>query len=297
MSYVEKLLSQGETVTVDKASHSEVEQYAACERRHFYNYGHKIQSRTTSDVLARGNVGHLALATYYEARKLGASFDDATEAAFDIVTPEIKRYGVFDEDKLSRELIFLLGLYFDEYEEEDEDKEILHVELSVNVQLTEEFSMPAKIDLIRHWPGLGVIAEDHKFCNDFYGVDAIDLNPQLAKYFAVLEALDMKIDGVMYNQIRYRNTKDNQVNPSERFERTPVPIGPNKVVTIMREQMMAARRISQLKSLPLVEWESKIIRNTLHCKMCPFTAICAADLEGQDSDLVLNSYYEDKEYR
>jgi CRISPR/Cas system-associated exonuclease Cas4 (RecB family) len=292
----QKVRQSGETVVIDKASHSEVEQFAACERRHFYNYGHKIQSRSTSDALARGNVGHLALATYYELRKIGNSHESAADAALDIVAPEMRRYEVFDQDKLTSQLLLLLGLYFDEYEDQDEDKKILHVELAVDLQLTEEFRMPAKVDLVRWWPEYGVVAEDHKFCNDFFSVDKVDLSPQLPKYMAVLEACDIKVDGVMYNEIRYRNTKDNLANPSERFQRTPIPLTPTKVVTVMREQMMAARRISQLKALPLAEWESKIIRNPLHCQMCPFTAICDADLNDQDSDLVLNSYYESKVY-
>jgi hypothetical protein len=213
----------------------------------------------------------------------------------DIVRPEMKQYGVFDEDKLSNELLLLLGWYFDEYE--DDDMEILSVEILHDIKLTSEFIMPIKVDLVARIPDRGVIAIDHKFCNDFFNVDKVDLNPQLPKYYAALNELDIKVDGVMYNEIRYRNTKDNAENPSERFRRTPVLLTPNKVVTIMREQMMAARRISQLKELPLVEWERKILRNTLHCQMCPFTAVCDADANDQDAELIINSFYEPKSYR
>jgi hypothetical protein len=255
----------------------------------------KIEGRTVSDSLARGNVGHAGLAQYYQLLMLGSSEDEAVDAAFDAARTEMHKYNVFDPPKLLAETLLLLGLYFENYE--NELIKVLEVETLYNAQLTSEFVMPIRLDIICELPPYGVIAMDHKFCNDFFNVDKIDLNPQLPKYWAALDALGKRVDDVWYNEIRYRTTIDNKADPSLRFRRTPVSLSPKKVVTIMREQMMAAKRITHLKSLPLVEWEQQIIRNTLHCQMCPFPLLCAADLDGKDSDLVVNSFYQDKEYR
>ena len=281
----------------DKSSHSEVESFAACERKHYYSYGVKVQGKTTSDVLARGNVGHMALSQYYLHKKLGSTEDEAVDAAFDAARVEMRKYNVFDPPKLLSETTTLLGMYFDNYAEEW-DRIVVHdVETLWNAQLTSEFVMPIRLDVILEIPPYGVIAMDHKFCNDFFNVDKVDLNPQLVKYWAALDALGKRVDAVWYNEIRYRNTKENNADPSFRFRRTPVPMTPKKVVTIMREQMMAAKRITNLKALPLVEWEQSIIRNTLACNMCQFPLLCSADLDGKDSDLVINSFYEPREYR
>lgn len=281
---------------IDKSSHSEVEQFEACERRHYYSYGMKIEGRTVSDALARGNVGHAALAQYYQLLMVGVSEDNAVDEAFAVARSEMRKYNVFDPDKLLAETLTLLGMYFDQYE--GEPIKVLEVEILHNAQLTSEFVMPIKIDLIAEIPPYGVIALDHKFCNDFFSVDKIDLSPQLPKYYAALDALGKRVDGVWYNEIRYRNTKDNNADPSLRFRRTPVILTPKKVVGIMRDQMMAAKRITHYKSLSLVEWEQQTLRNTLHCQMCPFTLLCSSDLDGgQDSDLIVNSFFDPKEYR
>jgi hypothetical protein len=207
----------------------------------------------------------------------------------------LKHYDVFDPDKLTQDLLLLLGFYFDRYE--GEPIKVLEVETLYNIQLTSEFIMPVRLDIIAEFPVEGIIAMDHKFTHDFYNVDKVDLQPQLVKYFAALDALNKRVDGIWYNQIRTRVTNDNKANPNLKFERTPVPLSTKRVVTTMREHMMAARRITRLKALPLVEWEQNVIRNPLHCTMCPFALLCAADLDGQDSDLVINNFYEPKEYR
>jgi hypothetical protein len=282
----------------DKSSHSEVESFAACERKHYYTYGQKVQGRTTSDSLARGNVGHQALSQYYQLCALGAPEDEAVDAAFDAAKIEMKKYNVFDPDKLLGQTITLLGMYFDNYAEEYSRIKVLEVETMYNAQLTSEFVMPMRLDVILEFPPYGVLAWDHKFCNDFFDVDKIDLNPQLPRYWAALDALGKRVDGVWYNEIRYRNTKENNADPSQRFKRTNVPLKPAKVVTVMREHMMIAKRITHLKSLPLVEWERSVVRNTLACNMCQFPLLCSSDLDGgQDSDLIVNSFYEPREYR
>lgn len=283
---------------IDKSSHSEVEAFTSCERKHYYTYGKKIQSRgVTSDALARGNVGHQALSQYYRVHQLGGSEDSAIEAAEDAAKIEMKKYTVFDEQKLLRETLMLLGMYWDNYDTDWDRIKVLDVETLYDAQLTSEFVMPIRIDVILEYPPYGVLAWDHKFCNDFFSVDKIDLNPQLPKYWAALDALGKRVDGVWYNEIRYRNTKENNADPSQRFRRTNVALSPKKVVTVMREQMMVAKRITHLKSLPLVEWEGSIVRNQQACLMCKFPQLCSADLDGQDSDLIESAFYEPREYK
>lgn len=282
---------------MDSSSHSEVESFLQCERRHYYNYGEKLQGKGTSEALIRGNVGHAVLATFYQALKDGFERQPAMDKAVDVLYAECDFYAdqLLDKDKFAMELGFLIQDYWDNYR--DDYFEVLEVEVFHTIQLTDIFEMPVKIDLLAKIPGRGIVAIDFKFCYDFFNVDKLDLSPQLPKYMAALTELGIHVDGIMYDEIRHRKTKDNEADHSLKFRRTPVTVTPNKVVTIMREQLMAAKRISQLKALDLRTWESKILRNPQACMICPFTLVCSADLDGKDSDLVRISFYKPKEYR
>jgi hypothetical protein len=248
-----------------------------------------------SDALVRGNVGHLALATYYLALQRGAPKREAMLAGLKVIRQEVELYEPFDPEKMTADIRYILGEYWNNYD--DTDLEILYVEAEQTVRLTDDFEMPLKVDLIARVPGYGVIAFDHKFVRNFYDVDALDLSPQLPKYYACLDALNIHVDGIWYNECRTWFTKDNKADTSLMFRRTPVSMSPKKVVTIMSEQIRAAQRIGRLKALPLDEWEKRVLRNPQACKMCSFTLLCAADLDGQDSELVKSSFYEERSYR
>jgi hypothetical protein len=282
---------------MDSSSHSEVEAFLQCERRHYYSYGEKLEGKVVSEALIRGIVGHSTLASYYQSLKDGYEKTPAMDMAIDVMYAETDKYAdqLFDKDKFVTELGFLIQDYWDTYI--DDYMEILEVEVLHTIQLTDTFQMPVKIDLLARIPGRGIVAIDFKFCYDFFNVDKLDLSPQLPKYMAALTELGIHVDGIMYDELRYRKTKDNEADHSLKFRRTPVIVTPNKVVTIMREQLMAGKRISQLKQLDLPDWESKILRNPQACMMCPFVSVCSADLDGKDSDLVRVSYYQPKIYR
>ena len=64
-------------------SHSEVEAYLSCERKHFYNYGMKIQKRVLPSALRRGTICHSALEAHFTVLKAGGSWEDAVNAALD----------------------------------------------------------------------------------------------------------------------------------------------------------------------------------------------------------------------
>jgi PD-(D/E)XK nuclease superfamily len=280
---------------IDRASHSEVEAYLMCQRRHYYSYGEMLQGKTQDERLIRGIIGHEILAEYYRSLQLGATHKEAATAGSLLLWPLISQFQLFDDVKFGTNLSVLLSHYFQVYE--NEEIEVLAVEQAYDVPLTEDFTIPVVLDLIARLPGRGVQLLDHKFTYDFYNVDKLDLSPQLPKYVAALDGLGIHVDGMMYNELRTRETKDNKVNIADKFRRTPLVSTPNKVVTIMREQMIAARRIGELKTMGKEEWEQNVLRNPMACNICPFDTLCSADLEGRDSDLVRISFYEEKKRR
>lgn len=280
-------------------SHSEVESFLTCSRQHFYGYGLRLTGKTISDALYKGNIGHAALEAYYRAHKAGLSEDDCQMAAYEAIDIEGAKYEVYDKPSLDLDVINLLVDYFKNYSDFHKTIEVLEVELELTVQVTDDYAIPMKCDLIYRRYGK-TIAEDHKFSYDFYNPDVMDINPQLPKYFGALKLAGYtEINSVGYNEVRTRSTKDNKINPSEKFRRTPVQLTAHRVKTTMREQIRAAKKIAALRSLPLDDWEDEVLRiaNANVCKSCPFKTLCANDLNGYPRDNVIEYGYKVKEKR
>lgn len=280
---------------VDKSSHSEVESYLMCRRRWYYSYAVQIQAQRTSDSLARGNVGHEILSMYYGARKNGHDHEEAGELALENFSTIANQYEVFDPDKLWNDLSWLLLWYLEKYQ--DDKFKVIETEILHEVQITEDYIMPIKIDLILEVPGRGIIIRDWKFTQDFYTVDKVDMSPQLVKYFAAAKELGIHADVLEYDQIRTRAFKNNP-DPMERFVRTPVPLSADRAVRTMEEQFRVSREIAELRRLPIEEIDRRAVRNTYACMICPFVDLCSSDLNGgKDSQLLIESFYEKRKRR
>lgn len=280
-----------------KTSHSEVESFLLCERRHYYSYGLEIQSLKQSEALLRGIIGHEALANYYRAIKAGESKEDAARTAYRTVTDVADGYDAYDMDKVVVNLLMLLKQYFKTYA--DDDFEVIDVEKEYKVPVGDDFYIIMYVDLILRIPGQGIVFWDHKFSYNFFNPDSIDLLPQLPKYLGVARMAGEAINGVGYNELRYFETKENKADSSKKFKRTQVQLTTERVVRTMREQVMAARQIRTFKDGSIEDWEQNVLRvaNDKVCSMCPFKQICAVDLNGQDNTLVLEYNYKKKERR
>ena len=285
-----------------RTSHSEVEAYLKCERSHFYGYGEAgtgVRAKTESDALVRGNVGHHALAVYYAALKAGVGFNDRFAAATQDISDQIKGYDLHNPEVLLVDLLGLVGQYIVNYRETDETWEIIDVEKEFYIPIGDEFYLKIIIDLIARIPNQGITVIDHKFVNDFYSLQAQAIAPQLPKYLGAARSIGLNTSGAMYNQIRYRKTKDNAEDHSLKFSRDLVPISTERVLQTMAEQIKVARRIRHLKTLPEGQWAEKVVRvaNTMICNTCAFQELCVLDLNKQDKTLALEYNYKSKSSR
>jgi len=284
-------------MTFMSASHSQIDTFAECERKHFYRYAKKLESKTDNDSLVRGNVVHKVLAEYYLMRKLGHDHQESMEHAVPFIQTTLDEYHPFDPYEMKLNIVNLLFWYWQTYAA-DNDWKIIQVEIEYKVPLIPDvFELPVVIDLIVEDKvrGLGIV--DHKTCYDFFNVDKVDMDPQLPRYVAAVLELGMKPDFIMFNELRYRDTKENKADPTGRFRRTPVPLTSNRVVTVMREHLMAARRIEQLKNMGNEEWEQHVIRNYAACRSCNFKDLCDADLNGRDTVITELSFYRERKPR
>lgn len=275
-------------MTPRTTSYSEVQSYLTCERRHYYGYGLKLRGKNVSDALERGTIIHAALAVYYLARRDGMDHTSATILAYQNLNELASTSPAYDPMSLGIECMKLLSEYFAFYG--DEDMEVLEVETEYLIPITDDFSLQVRVDLIKRQAGQ-VIAVDHKVIYNFYSAKKVGIAAQLPLYLAGLRTAGMKVDGLEYNQIRHRG------NATERFQRQPIKITPQRVVRTLEEHLRASNRIASLRAKGLDEWQKVILRNEKECDNCPFTLLCEAELNGEDTRGIIAYEYEPKTRR
>lgn len=277
-----------------KSSHSETESFRACERRHFYGYGLRLRHGRPSIALARGSLGHEVLAEFYARCQSGSSFQDAKAGAYGLLRSRLGEIEeLYPNDRVREDLSFCFKDYFSLAEREFDRIEVLGVEESFNVQITESFSLPFVVDLILRYAGR-LEAWDHKFVWDFFNPNVVDLSPQLPLYYAGLAMLDYPHATVRYNEIRYRSTNEIKENPDSRINRPAPRITPQRIRTTMEEHIQVGQRILELRRMGLKNWEKQVVRagNNQTCKNCDFAKMCIGELNGEDR----NQFYVGVDY-
>lgn len=279
----------------DTVSPSEFDSYVGCERKHYYQYGLEIQSKTTSDSLLRGTLGHHFLEMYFTDRLNGMDVREAIAASIKymamylIMHPD-EPYGE-DAKKAVHEFYKTGGAA---------DWTILAVEHEFKVALPyseEGASILFKVDLIvRDLNGhIGIV--DHKFKASFSNPYAYELMSQLPKYMGALQLDGHQVDWVAYMEFKATGKQD--------FHLDQLDISPARIKHTMHEHSLIADRIIAKKryvesepEIGLEVWSNHAIRvqNTMICNNCPMKKICVAELNEQDAQGVLDANYQKKVY-
>lgn len=280
-----------------KTSHSEIELYTKCQRAHYYAYGLRLRSKGMSDALARGLLGHAGLAAYYSALKENADLETATRVGLDAIFAGIEGFSIDDLINIIAEVRMLFRQYVEKWGESDTHLEILAVEQEFNIPVGPDYYIKMIVDLIVRAANSGIEVWDHKFVYDFFDPAVEKVIPQLPKYAGALRSVGIPVNGCRYNEIRYRNTKAIQDNPSLRFARPKLDVGSTRIIRTLQEQIRAAKQIEFLRGQGLEEWSNRVLRaaNSNICRNCPFLSICAADLEGQDTTLIQQFDFDKRE--
>jgi CRISPR/Cas system-associated exonuclease Cas4 (RecB family) len=274
-------------------SHSEVDSYLLCRRKHYYGYTLSLQRVKESSALAMGTAGHTVLEAFYTAILEGKDFDTAVEVAretADNLSIEIpaNRANIFDT---------LFTYYFPNEPFVKAGYEILAVEKKFNLEYDEENNMqyPFVVDLIVKSPEGKTIVVDHKFVYDFYNYEATIMQPQIPKYVGALRALNHKIDYGMYNMIRTRKLKEPDF--ASMCQLLDVKPESARVTQVFKEQISVASEIQKIKQLTTEEQESTAYRvaNKMVCQSCSFLDICRTELSGGNSKLMIETEYKIRE--
>lgn len=290
-------------------SHSEVDSYLLCRRKHYYGYGLSLERVTTSASLATGTAGHKVLEQFYRyildhgitAEEQAEAWDDALLVARDTYD-QIVKDGYEDADRKAK----LHDILFDEnygyFNNEFFVKNgwrILGVESEFNLLYDEDTqaTYPFVVDMIVQDTDGNYVVIDHKFVYDFYTPEQTDLQPQIPKYIGALRALGHEISYGAYNMFRTRKMKD----PTPESNNYLMLLKPNsqRIVNTFMEQLGVASEIQALKELSIEEQEKRAYRtaNKMVCQSCSFRDICSIELMGGNVELIKKTEYKIRERR
>ena len=278
---------------MNRVSHSEAEAYLTCRRKHYYGDVLNLRKRGGMVALNRGTLGHLVMEVYWKGRQAGMSHEIAGLAAN---AKLIEEYMNASEDYAADVArCFKAFMQVNPFP----DVKVLAVEEQYVIDIDQDIEYPFTIDLLIELPDGRVFLVDNKFVYDFYSDTEVEMLAQLPKYMGALRRLNIRVDGCIYLQFRYRQRK-----------RDPYPLEslivarefyPNeaRVQNSFNDQVNIARLVNNVKSRSPQQIEAMAIRtnNSLVCSRCMFRDICVEELRGSDINLVIRSGYEPRESR
>jgi hypothetical protein len=290
-------------------SHSEVDSYLLCRRKHYYGYGLSLERVSTSHSLATGTAGNRVLETFYKTLlSAGKTATEQLEAWDAGLLAAQQEYGTIVEegyeDAPNRALLHDMlfnddwGYFANEYMTRA-GWTILAVEAEFSLIYDEDkqSSYPFVVDMIVQDTEGRYVVIDHKFVYDFYTPEQTDLQPQIPKYIGALRAMNYEIGYGAYNMVRTRKLKTPESSSMNYF----MILKPNtdRVLNTFMEQLGVAAEIQALKELPLEDRGKRAYRtaNKMVCQSCSFRDICSTELMGGNTELMLKTEYKIRERR
>ena len=290
-------------------SHSEVDSYLLCRRKHYYGYGLSLERISTSQSLATGTAGHRVLEAFYAhimslsdtAQGQLKNFDLGVERAREVYD-EIIAEGYEDANNRAtlHDMLFNeeYGYFANEFMVRNGWRILaVEAEFSLTYDTDTQSTYPFVVDLIVEDPEGRFVVIDHKFVYDFYTPEQTDLQPQIPKYIGALRAMNHEIVYGAYNMVRTRKLKTPEPDNMTYF----MILKPNteRVLNTFTEQLGVAAEIQALKELPLEEQSKRAYRtaNKMVCQSCSFRDICSTELIGGNTQLMMKTEYKIRERR
>jgi hypothetical protein len=286
-------------------SHSEVDTFLLCEKRHYYafgdsTYGDKkgLEPLNVSDALYRGISGHTALHAYYQKLIDGGTIEQAEQSSLMANSALALRPRANLSILTDLNARILPRFYAVAGEKIRSGWRPLAAEKEFRLHLVNEEGIhlvyPFRPDLIIADPAGNIWVWDHKFVYNFYTQEEINLLPQIPKYVGALRALGHEIKGGYYNQLRHREVKD----LANHVQQVPFVPSNERVVESFRQQANLMGKIGNLKQLPGDEWSQRSTRtlNTMVCKTCSFKHLCAVELNGGNGKLMRQAEFQANTY-
>lgn len=188
-------------------SHSEVETFLTCRRRHWYSYARKLQPKRKHAALAFGTAGHEVLKAFYDTIiKLGGASRQkqrrAFDAALDAAIDKYEELGFVEEEGQADLGDMLFDYYFPNEPFVKQGWLIEQTEVEEDLEIDDGLGFKFVIDLVAVDPEGRRAVIDHKFKGRFDSADSTTLLPQVSKYIGALRGQGMPVHYGVYNEIK-----------------------------------------------------------------------------------------------
>lgn len=285
-----------------KVSNSEAVTAAECERRWMYQYHpeYSLQAVNGNISMDRGTAVHTVLESFFRSLMEGKDYSEAVSMAknrFVMLVSETAG------SKLGEEIMKLrpaFTAYFKYNREQILSWKVLGVELELTANLTDEFVVSGRIDLmVEALKGAfkgETIPIDHKTCYNFWTKNELEMNSQgpIYMHLAKENFPGSVVSRMFFNGIRYREVKDD-----ENLARIVVLDAP-KVFRegILDNHIKLMKRIKVWRDTPAAELREQATRSTnpYVCKNCSMRRLCRAELMQQDTTDIIRYEYEPNTY-
>ena len=267
-------------------SHSEVEAFGQCEKKHEYAHIQKIQPKKSSLALDRGNAGHLMFEVFFKELLKGTPTEEAKQIA--IMNPELmQQYSL----QAVGEALPWVAYWIDNVWPTLGWK-VVAVEVKNQIPVGEGLIYPFKYDLLVEIRGELVLV-DHKFTYDAYSDQTIKILPQMPRYAGALRKLQIPVKYGIYNFVRTRKLND----PNARYKQVPVYFNDTRIKNSILELIQEMRAIKELEETPADKRRLSIrTANKMNCDHCGFSELCARELEGKDTKILRQLEFEENTY-
>jgi peptidyl-tRNA hydrolase len=280
------------TVVVEprRISNSEVGTWLTCRYKYYLSFVKRIAPKQMGTALGKGTLGHEVLAIYYQRLMDGVGHEAAKHDAVNHLMYIMAGSETYALDTCT-EVRRILELYWAYYTDDELNWEILAVEKSYDLDLTDGYGMPMRLDLLVKDRDGKIALVDHKFFYDMPNTDKLALNVQFPKYIGALRHNDIQVDYCVLNVLRTRSMKNPALN--DLFRRINVGVSAAKVRNALRTHILASEEITEYRSLPEGAQEAKALplMNDYVCKSCDFAPICITNFDGGDPTYLIQSDY------
>lgn len=273
---------QPKTVALRNVSNSEVTTFLSCLRQYDFAFIEELTPIKTADPLARGSGFHYGMELYWQKRIEGASHDEAFQYALMNGFSELP-------DGWSLEMLMQSQFLFQRFVTFHNgwpDWKPLGTEIKLTLPIGPTLAISIKYDFYYYdIPRKKYVLLDWKVTYDFWRDDDHELNGQMPKYIAVLQANKFPVDEGSLAEIRSRSLgKEKSANPRNLWKYTRYNPSEAKKRAVLQQHIVTAMKIEKHRALSpeerLIE-SQPVLNKHGACKYCDFTALCTAMNEGK----------------
>lgn len=263
-------------------SNSEVTCFLSCKRMYEFAFMQELAPKEMSVPLARGSIGHQYLEFYWKARMAGASHTNAMEAGDEAFFNPCEQTTV----DVLMETQFIVTRFVTHNEELFDSWEPLGVEEQFDLPMTSSLNITIKYDLYFRDRSSGLCyILDWKFTYDWWSIEDHDLNGQMPKYIAVMQANGLQVDGGYLMEIRTRKLGEEKSRDAKNlWKRTSYKPSHARKRAVLQQHISASLEIEKFRALPPDERRDAaipVLNKHGACKFCNFKDLCNSMIEGK----------------